>query len=473
MSLNFFSIVLIGILVLQTQRNKQKEYFCFIFQLTLFVYLTLNVGYFIRIKGISIDYYRFLLYYLGAMATAYNIKSGINKKAFFHFLVFGMAIAVGLILGLTKKYKIVSLVNGGWGAYLFNTNNEVRISFGSTQIKLILDFISTSMVLIYIRRNFIFETWMNSMVKVAKWLKVTMVYGLLEAIYIYIFHAYTLNFKITSTIFGVAESTYMTALSRGNGYQLQGLFKEPAQYARGLFLSVILLYMVNKYKKNRSSFFWLMLCIALMLMSMSFTSLLLCAVLILLFIIYKCKENPKILPFILFAGGIIVVGIIATASFLIKSGSYYGIRLKYALTIVTTMVTLPDLTKMYESMRSFVHDGSSILRIGSSYANLRINLPKNWLFGIGLGNSCSFSYTSNLITDLGIIGTLLYMKFFVFWEYKNWHYIIAVLIYYMANLLTSTTQMFGVDVIMIFFVFGCLFGKSSKERTGMRRRIIL
>lgn len=427
------------------------------------MYLTISVGYFIKIAGIMIDYYRFMLYFLGALATIRIIRSGIKEKFLLYVLGLAAVIFFGYIFGEIIQFKIVPLDNGGWGGYLFGVDNEETISFGSTQIKFLLDFFFTVMTLIYVKKHFTYEDWNVVLSKVGKWIKIVLIYGCIEVIVVYILHTYSVLFSINSAIFGHNESTYANAYARGAGYQLQGLFREPAQYARGLFISAILFFYNWKRDKRGNSIIWVLIPIGLMLLSMSFTSLLLIFTLLVLYILFKCKENPVIQPIVLNVGGILIILMIIIGIMLIRSGGYYGQRLQNALAIVTTMMKEEDLNQLYFSLAGIVKDGSSILRIGSSYANLVINLPKNFLFGIGLGNSCSFSYTSNLITDLGIIGLLLYLKLFVFWNKKSLHYWIACIAFFISSLFTSVTQTFGIDVILLFYLFDALFSKKAIE----------
>lgn len=142
---------------------------------------------------------------------------------------------------------------------------------------------------------------------------------------------------------------------------------------------------------------------------------------------------------------------------LIDLGGYMGTRLQNAWLLVNSLLEISDLTYLYSNLQGVMEDGSSILRIGSSYANFKINFPNGYLLGIGLGNSSSFSYTSNLIVDLGLLGTVLYIKLFAFEKQYNLHYIIACVIFFLCNLFTSVTQIFGVDVLVIFYLLRCLY----------------
>lgn len=302
MPLNIFSVILIGIILYQAKRKSIDRYFLFIFQLTIFTYLSINIGYFIDVGGLKIDYYRFLLYYSGFLASYCNFKGKIKQKDTLYYILLLICIISSYIIGAIEGYEIVSRESGGWDSYLFGQYNEMEVSFGTTNIKMICDLLSIIMISLYIKSNFDLEMWRISLNKVASWLKWIVLYGVLEAFVVYILRFDDIMAQLLEIIFGRGDSTYTTALSRGVGFQLQGMFREPAQYARGLFICCILFFVVYTMNKRRNLRLWMLLSVILMILSMSFTSLLLLPTMFTLYILYKCKKNPRLQPIIIGIG---------------------------------------------------------------------------------------------------------------------------------------------------------------------------
>ncbi len=203
----------------------------------------------------------------------------------------------------------------------------------------------------------------------------------------------------------------------------------------------------------------------LMCISMSLTSVLFIFILVVFYIVYKCKTNPKLIVPILTAAGVCAVVFVKVGFEMVQSGSYYGERIMGCLKIISTIFTTDDYQHYYDSIKQYNVDGSSIARIGSSIANIRMTLPENYLVGVGIGNSSAHSFTSCLITDLGILGSLVWVKFAFFSnKYGGKLYTIMILLYLAFMMFTSSVHVFGTDVILMSLFFGVIYAKKDKYK---------
>lgn len=461
MRITVFGILLLAyIFYIFLKSNSTKEAFIDLFLLSIFLYLNITIGYVVKIEQQTIAGY-FLAMVFAAISGILCIRK-VNKKNFVATGIFIICILLSLMLIPFREYQIVD--SDGWDRYLFGGNNLTTSLINGNQIKKLIKAVAFIFVVETVHQKIDDDIWLYIVNKVLKWTKVVLCYGIFEFIAVYVFQITKLYTIILQPVFGLKESTYTSSLTRGGGFQLQGLFTEPSSYATGLFLTILLfitqarLYESKGIKRKRSSWIWIGLSITLMLLSMSFSSLLYCSVLLALTIIYIYYIKPKyrvtiILYFLVFAA--MGSGVVF---FLVNSQAYYGERIISAFYILKTAIKDSDLKDLYFHVVHIANDGSSISRLGSSIGILKMEFMQNPLVGLGIGTGNSYAAMPNMLTDMGIIGTVYWYRILVGNRKRNTIYAnIGILILAVCSCLIVPFDYLGADIILLAYIINLLF----------------
>lgn len=453
--------------------KSKKQRFINLLIVSMFCYLNIDLGYCYKIGGATIA--SFVLVALFTSVASLGLLHKLNRSVKKWMVLLMGLIIVGLIMLKVKSYYCVS-PDVGWDIYLFGKDNRVYLTLGFTQFKELIKAISFILVLSVSYSILSYGDWFRVVRKLSVLSKFTIIYNLFEVFYVYVLGKNNIYTVLLQPIFGLKGSTYTKTVSIGEFFRLQGLFTEPSLYSICLFMNIILyaldIYFLNhsvivggKRKKILLNKAAIAVNLVLMCISMSLTSVLFIFILVVFYVVYKCKTNPKLIVPILTAVGVCAVVFVKIGLEMVQSGSYYGERIMGCLKIITTIFTTDDYQHYYDSIKQYNVDGSSIARIGSSIANIRMTLPENYLVGVGIGNSSAHSFTSCLITDLGILGSLVWVKFAFFSnKYGGKLYTIMILLYLAFMMFTSSVHVFGTDVILMSLFFGVIYAGKDKYK---------
>lgn len=469
MKITIYGILLVTyVLYICLMKKSYKKIFIELLSLSIFLYLNITIGYIFKVGEQTIAGYFFTMLCMGVVAILCIRK--MPKKRFIVMSIFLLNIFLSLILIQFMDYQVLDI---GWDEYLFGYNKMVTCTIDWTHIKELIKTVFFVFAIEVIHQELEDSDWKYIISKVAKWSKVVLCYGLLEFFVVYFLKIHNLYALFLEPIFGLKKYTYTSALSRGNGYQLQGLFTEPSGYATGLFLIMLLLITQIHESKNRKkeicNFIWIAICLFLMIMSMSFSSVLYITLFIVLSMIYIYQTRRRYRTVILFSCFIITMIGVCSIAILLDSESYYGIRLNGALQIFRTAIYDSDMSNLYFHLRGTHADGSSIARIGSAIGSIKIEFVQNPISGLGVGTENSYAEFSNMLTDLGVIGTICWMKMVVFYQKKRNRYVYLALIAITISAFFSTPFFYlGADAIILAYMIETLYGNQNLKQEKVK-----
>lgn len=482
MSVTIYGAVLIvysAYTMLKTKENKGR----FIRFLTLSVFLNINItiGYVLKVGTQTVAGYFLITLFAGIWGL--SLIRRIPQNIAFKALGLSFCLIMGLGLIPFMKYQIVD--SRGWDYYLFGNDNITTHTLGFTQLKELIKAFAFIFILESVHSKLEVSDWVNLINNISSWSKIILIYDCVEFIAVYILGYKNMYSTFLQPIFGLKDSTYTTSLARGRGYQLQGMFTEPSAYAVGLFMIILLLVMQLKLSKTgdnpkkicpKCTYFTIAICLILMIFSMSFTGILLIALLSIIYLTYIYTVHRKYRRLFLISIPLLMFGIICVMVILVNTNSYYGERLASAFVIMKQAVMTNDLNHLYFQLISTANDGSSVSRLGSLVGTLKMEFLQNPILGIGVGGSNSYSFIGNLLTDLGLLGAYFWMSLLVF-EYnirRSICFYIVLLTILIASIVFVPISTFGTDAILLIYLLEQIYsvpvniGSSQYNKNGRR-----
>lgn len=466
MSITIYGVILMAYILLVFIRTKNnKKRFIKLFTLSIFLYTNITIGYVIKVGDQTIAGY-FLAMLFSAVASVHFLLK-LKPKDFINLAVIIVILITGIVLIPVMNYQVID--NNGWDWYLFGANNIITNSISNKNIKELIKAVSFVIIAVASNKILTRSDWVCILNSIVQMTKYTIIFGVVEFIVVYIFKIYNLYSIFLQPLFGLKESTYAESMARGSFHQLQGLFTEPSAYATGLFVAVLALVTQNKINKinniktytNNNK--WIAVCLFLMMFSMSFSSILYLTSIVICMIVYIYVNNKNFRSIIILSSGILIGVITVMLSILANSNTYYGERLSAAFSIISVAFTTKDLNNLWFHVANTVGDGSSVSRLGSAIGIIRIEFIQNPLIGLGVGTANSYALLPNMLTDIGIIGTIIWVRLIMITsEIRHGRYfkMIAILVMGLCCIIVPF-QCFGTDSLYILFLLGVLFGKGG------------
>jgi len=351
--------------------KNRENYFVKIIALYFIFRIFINIGYFVRINEYEVNYPEAILIFM--VLTSYVFfgnKIKIKKKLLLSIILFICIVffAVFLLVISPPNFKIVSNYFG------VARNKEVYI-YPILNFQVIKRFMLVVLFSLFI---IIFKDLINA--KLSKRLvdnliqfgKINIFFCLFELIYITMFNS-NIIYILLKNIFGAGASQNTTLIIRGGRYTLQGLTREPGQLAIAIFVFIFILLLSNR--KDTEKFFYLILSVFLLYMGGSASGLIVIIFSILIFFLTLLNQKK------IFIYGCIVFG------FVIFSIS--NVDFSYYLFRINTVLGIGEG------------------RFISVFQNFQFFL-KRPLIGVGIGTTMSYAFTSSALSNIGLIGFLLW-----------------------------------------------------------------
>ena len=448
MSVSIYGILifaLLGFYILKTKISLVNIY-KILFFVYLFVSFTFNIGSLFSIgkKGIGVD--TFLSLVLLLLSVPFLLKKNYNKKIILYGMLFWISIFFGYIF-----FELFPYDNGliqsieGWDYFI---TGDVKLSYElktpANLINLIIAAVRYPIILSIVYKNTTRNDWYKFCKKLSKFSFVIITYGILEYI-LKRFLGFNVTDKILLPIFGNTS-----AIANGVD-RLQGFCKESSQYAFVLFLYSIIMIIVIKMEKSRNVISKIKLAFVylLMLLSTSFSAVILLILSLIVWCIYLL-ESKKTKILIVSISLFIALIIVITDSGLISS---FSVRMNRVINVINVILS----GKEYHSYTT-----SEGARVSSIFYMIKI-LRFKPIFGVGIGITDAHSTFFAILGNFGVLGTLLLLKMI----YKFSNAKDSKISIFICVLLASSVLMGGLGYFSamyypsILLMFSLTFGKKE------------
>lgn len=265
--------------------------------------------------------------------------------------------------------------------------------------------------------------------KVANFSKIIILIGFIEFL-IKNFLSPTLYYDTVTTIFGYNPKVFLpTTVDFFSLYRLSGLTTEASHFAYGMFVIGIVMY--AGYVLGFADKIWWILSIMLAVLSTSFSTLLFLIVFLMLCLVVRYKHKMQTFYFtVIFFAGILFISIFTCITWF--GDSYIGSRL---IEIFNDKLLFMDITEV--RAHSYT---SSRVRLVSIISTLKLFIYRP-LFGIGIGTTSSHGSLASIISGLGILGTIFWLRA-LFYNNMKRQFIINISAYNLVILLWCIVGMF-------------------------------
>lgn len=386
----------------------------------------LNYGYFMKIGGSELEYNDTLLGILFFLSLYILIKNGHNlkRKLCIYSLALVAVVLVGMLVCYIKPVRVMVVdYNHSWDYFFRGYNGQLNYVLFTQQSVLMFFRLVIFLFILNTTSKIIYEDeWVVIAKTVLKYSKYLMIYGLFEIIMKFIIHIDLGPYLID--IFGRGVST-------GGGIdRLQGLCREPSYYALGLFNYIILSICNIIICDNISlqKYIWILIALLIGCISSSF-SFLICLISILFFIYNvnknKLSHNTKLIFFICF--------VIMISLFIVV----------YSFDEVQNYLCDSSLVwsqRIGESIKQIKNGVNDTYVLGQDFSSESVRLVGGILtfkaamtspvFGLGIGTSYCVMGIFAIISNIGLVGFILWLRtvFFVYPRNNNVHWVLVILL---------------------------------------------
>lgn len=379
-----------------------------------------TAGYFVSVGSVEVSYGRFFTLYSGIIFL-FSGKSKIDVRLLsrlFVFLFFFCVSYLWVAVGLAES--TLTYANGT--DYSNGVLSHPAVTFDNVK-ELINVMVFSLFVLAFPHVNK--EQLLNKIVAVGKVILVLLV---VEFISKEIFRS-NIFVKTVGIIFGKGIYQIDFLFERGEFYSLQGLTREPNHLCHGLLMWMLVVVLLRRRELP-----WLALCMLALLVSGSFAGSMFALVITFVFFAHNFRPEYLRSAVVLL---LFFVGVASTVDF-----SYYLSRLsKFTL----------DLRVI-----SVVHSYEVFL--------------KNPLFGIGLGNSMSFSATMTLLSNLGVFGAVAWARLCMCgYSYTLKSYLLLFMLFLLYLFVGRKDTVYSASTLLIFLIMDKRFLYRGLQKFGAKR----
>lgn len=280
-------------------------------------------------------------------------------------------------------------------------NTELQLpALRSYVTKTLIQYLIFLTILYGIYLSFRREDYEALLDKCAKWCKAAVIFGWVEFLIKNLTHSNVL-FSLNNLFFGYNEAVFPMMEKRGILFRLSGFTTEAAHFSYAMLL-VAFLFLAN-YQLGKMSLHWAIQAFLLMLLSMSFSSVVFALAFLAIFFISRYRKNirgEKIFQIFLWCLLAFSILYIIYRSGILDS-SYFGKRMK---------AVFDDWGLLFidvERVRDIPYQSSRV-RLISSFSTLAL-LRFRPFFGIGIGTTSSHGSFSSILSGMGILGTLSWL----------------------------------------------------------------
>lgn len=399
-----FSVICIAIAVYLFFRVKdEKERYISILAFHIFVCMNIEAGAFLAMgeHRIKYNYFTELVMCFFSLMLLPKVLRRIWKGAG-SIIPSVAAVLVGilnLILNPVKKLIVTSdiLIDQYWDGHVALGYP----SFGTNVVKQFIQYAVFIFVLAVLTAYLDRQDYKVLLKKTGSWCKIAILWGYMEFA-LKNFFSSNILLNAVEWIFGYNDSVFTAMEKRGSLYRLSGLTTEAAHFAYALFIITIVMF--ANYYLQQEKMIWVILSFLIMVFSMSFTSTLYAvgtvAVAGIVFfrkVIRPCRK----FVYVLGLAALLLAAVAMVSHTSAFQNSYYGTRLKEVL---NDELLFTDI----ENVRNYTYTSSRI-RLVSIISTISL-MKYRPLFGIGLGVASAHGSFALILSELGIVGTFLWLR---------------------------------------------------------------
>ena len=423
--MTIFSFILILYLSYLSINIKNKEKFLVkIITLYFIFHIFINIGYFVRINEYLVNYFDVIFIYMVLMSYVFfGNKIKINKKLLLYIILFIGIVFFGVFLLVFSppNFKIVS-------SYIGVT--EIIKVYPTLNFQVIKRFLLIVLFSLFI---FVFKDLINEKLykrvidNLIQFGKIYIYFCLFEFLYITMVNSDKI-YIVLKYIFGRNVSQHIELFMRGGRYTLRGLTREPSHLAIAIFVFIFILLLSNR--KDIEKIFYLILSIFLLYMSGSASSFIVIFISTLIFFLTLFNQKK------IFIYGCIVFGL---AIFIMRNVdfSYYLYRINMVL-------------------------ANKEFRFFTIFDNFQVFLKKP-LIGIGIGTTMSYGFVSSALSNIGIIGFLVW-GYIIFYRTKLVnlrHAIILLMVFVFFTIRGSIQDLYSGTFLIFIYSSYYFFAKEN------------
>lgn len=376
-------IVLIVLVIIFFKKHSLKDKYIAIFSLLMVFQVFINIGYFVNIGSIVIDFEELLTGILALLSVFLIYRNQVNRSIYLWGFCFLSVVVIGLIIQITFPYEKGVFVSSGLSAaqyVLGDVKAEAVVSLQTYRylIRLIL-YIIIATALFSIRDNENINNILNGLIKFAP---IVVVFCIFEFVSKNVLHI-DLDRQLLELVFN--QSGHVGVRAQIN--VLNGFRYEPTQLATGLWEFAILVLFSNKSSnyKNRM----ILIVVGIILATVSLKGFQFILLLFFLFVIYNKSSTAR-------TRLVLIATVFMIAAFAVMDLSYIGSRFQNAV-----------LLGLGYGVEGLTSEGYRIKTITEAFS-IFMDRP---LAGIGVGVAFAYGAIPMTLSNIGVLGTTFWILF--------------------------------------------------------------
>lgn len=349
-------------------------------------------GYFVKLAGREIECLDFLFFISSVFGIITIRQLRIKSKTFeMGILLLFWIILGGIYNGILPPDVSVITPPATWDAYLYGSASRTPVVIGSTYFLSLIKF-TFFILIMFISNSFGKKEWEKILDIVIAITKIHIVFVAIEIVTKYFMNVGTLS-DIRNIIFGLGDFTAESLVARGSGFGICGLTREPSHLAQVMFIFLTILILSKKIETNK---IWVLGAIICNMLSMSFSTVMYMAVLIIVYLIsYEVKLGKKFA----IAVGLSIFALILFSVFL--ENDYYSGRLNDFFYDAKYVIS--------ENRISREQITSSKVRIYGIIETLKI-FSERPITGVGFNIAFCNSGLVMILSNIGIVGMIIWIN---------------------------------------------------------------
>jgi hypothetical protein len=448
-----FSFLIILFWIINIVNNEPRKAFLIQLTFSLFISVFIETGYFLDSNVVKIEYWQIssiltFITVIPLMSTFYW-----EKNQFFLY-VLTLLISVFFLIIFPIQKPVVVGAGGIYEDVMLGNSPYIEPHFSKFTIFFFSFSIIQAISIQVAFRIFGINDYYYIIHKMSVGAKIIIIIVLFEFILRYWFTGVYDNF--ITYVFGQSQSTYLTNELRGSSFMLQGLTREGSHLVYSLFTALIVFFTENKisFKNNQNKFF-ITLCILEVIISMSFSSILIFVMLFLMYFIYRYSDNIKTREVFIFIGitSLIIFILPLILPLFNFADTYYYERFLSSFDDISNIIITNNISTFNDSTTI----SSTTTRLFSIIDNLSL-LKYRPFFGVGIGTTFCHGSTALTVAETGVFGLISYVYFYFFSMpiiNKRRIYIIIIIVWLIGNLFVSGSRLMVRMDSFLFFV--CIY----------------
>lgn len=469
-----FSFVVLAIILWITVSTKSsKDRFIKILILNIVLATHFESGYFFSAGGFELGYDQVtsvFTAFFGLLAIKGKFRKGIVRAGAFFY----GSILVGVICLVLFPYgeRIVTGSANNYDEVIEGLTELQYASFDSGTLSGLLFFGIFVLMLICAYQCLEYIDIEKIVIKVSGYFKWILIYGVVEAIFVYILRTNAHRVFI-NLVMGRGRSTFSDLIIRDNGFMLQGLTREASHYMFALFISMVVI-MAAYYIQRKKATPWIIIFTVISLLSFSLSSVIYLLGVVLfnfLIIVRNDPDNARSITVklgISIGVGLLFLIIVSIVIWNIRSSTdnYLLKRLGEAEEAFLFLISSDSIS----IFNNYYLRESSAIRLYSVIETFKLFLHRP-LFGLGMGVVTCHGSTMMFLGDVGIIGLYSWYKFVNAFKKKVFLDAIGVklcklsmLLYLFINLLSSTYLVPFQSPVVLAYVLSTILAFNRNKR---------